>query len=386
MFIRLIRAAWILFTTGMFFLFFWSFGVMYDYFGWFGGMPDLQELENPRTELASELRSADGKLLGKYFYENRTPIKYEDISSNMIDALLATEDVRFHNHSGIDLISTGRVIKGIITFNRQGGGSTLSQQLAKNLFRTRQGRFDGKLVRVEEGESQGKLKYYLDLVITKTKEWILAIRIERSFTKEEIIMMYLNTVDFGRNYFGIKVASQKYFGVAPSELSLEQAAVLVGMLKAPTYYNPIANPDNSKHRRNVVFSQMMRYDYISKADFDSLKMLPLITAENIGSIANEHNEGQATYFRTVARNFLVKWGRDNGYDIFSDGLIIHTTLDSRMQAHAEAAMRDHMKKTQEIFIKHLNGRKPWIDKDYKVVPDYLETQIKRTERYRRLKK
>lgn len=386
MFINIIRLLWTLFVSGMFFLFLWSFGVMYDYFGWFGGMPDLEELENPRTELASELRSADGKLLGKYFYENRTPVKIDEISPNMINALLATEDIRFYEHSGVDLISTGRVIKGLLTFNRQGGGSTISQQLAKNLFDTRQGRFDGSLTHVPPGERRGKLKSILNLIITKTKEWILAIRIERAFTKEEIITLYLNTVDFGRNNFGIKVAAKRYFGVRPSELSIPQAAVLAGMLKAPTRYNPITNPENSVARRNVVLSQMKKYGYLDQTAYDTLRMVELEVEKDGGSVANEHNEGLAPYFRTVVKNFLVQWGRENGYDIFKDGLIIHTTIDSRIQAHAEAVMRKHMTATQELFIKHLNGRKPWIDKDYRVIPDYLERVSKQTPRYRQLKR
>lgn len=386
MFIKLIRLAWITFSIGMLLLVFWVFGVMNNFFGWFGGMPDLQELENPKTELASELRSADGKLLGKYFYENRTPVNIEEISTNMINALLATEDIRFYEHSGIDLISTGRVIKGLLTFNRQGGGSTISQQLAKNLFGTRQGRFDGKLTRIEDGESRGKLKYYLHMLITKTKEWILAIRIERTFTKDEIITLYLNTVDFGRNNFGIQVAAKNYFGVRPDQLTIPQAAVLAGMLKAPTRYNPITNPENCVDRRNVVLSQMRKYGYLDQTAYDSLRLVELTTSDDATNVANEHNEGLAPYFRTVAKNYLVRWGRANGYDVFKDGLIIHTTIDSRIQAHAENVMKKHMKKIQKVFIEHLRGRKPWIDKDYRVIPGYLERVSKQTQRYRLLKR
>ncbi|MGF1533061.1 MAG: penicillin-binding protein 1A [Bernardetiaceae bacterium] len=386
MLVQLIRLCWVAFSAVVLILFLWVFGVMDNYFGWFGGMPDLQELENPRTELASEIRSADGELLGKYFYQNRTPVGIDEISPNMIHALLATEDIRFYEHSGIDLISTGRVIKGLLTLNRQGGGSTISQQLAKNLFRTREVRFEGSLVRTEAGEPRGKLKSALRMLIIKTKEWIMAIRIERTFTKDEIITLYLNTVDFGRNNFGIQVAAQKYFGTTPRELSVDQAAVLAGMLKAPTRYNPFTNPENSIQRRNVVLAQMKKYGYLDQNAYDSLRLADLGAIDDDGQIANEHNEGLATYFRTVLQNYLVKWGRENGYDIFADGLIIHTTIDSRMQAHAERAMQDHMKKIQELFIEHLRGRKPWIDKNYQVIPDYLERVSRQTPRYRQLKR
>lgn len=341
----------------------------------YGELPKLKTLENPKSELASELYSADGVLLGKYFRENRSSINYEDISPNMINALKATEDIRFDEHSGIDLISLLRVAQGVITMDLQGGGSTISQQLAKNLFRTR--------TKINRGKLSGVP--ILGKVIVKLKEWVVSVRIERAYTKTEIITMYLNTVDFGSNAFGIKVAANTFFGVSPDHLNVQQAAILVGLLKAPTYYSPIANPKNAARRRNTVLGQMKRYNYLSNLEYDSLKVLPIDVSDyNVEG----HNTGVATYFRAEVKKELLRWCKKEGFDLFADGLKIYTTIDSRMQRYAETALRTHMKGQQKTFFEHWKGENPWVikeNKKFKELKGFLKQVIKRTEHYRVLK-
>ncbi|MCC5943675.1 MAG: penicillin-binding protein, partial [Bernardetiaceae bacterium] len=319
MFFRVVKILWVIVLSTILGIILWAWAVSANTNNLFGGMPDLRELENPQSSLASEIYSSDGELLGKFYRENRTQTKYKNISSNVVNALLATEDVRFFEHAGIDLRSLSRVVVGLITFNRQGGGSTISQQLAKNLFGTRTERYEGVLTRSTSPS-------FLRMGIIKTKEWIMAIRLERAYTKEEIMEMYLNTVDFGRNSFGINVAARRYFNVGPDSLALHQAAVLVGMLKAPTRYNPSINPENAIHRRNVVFAQMEKYDFIDGLQRDSLRILPLHVNEASLMADDEHNQGLAPYFRTVLRNELMEWCKKRGYDLFADGLKIYTTI------------------------------------------------------------
>jgi len=377
MYLKLIKIAWLVFLAGVLFAATWFYAVSVDMGGLFGGMPPLKELENPKTEQASELYSADGVLLGKYFYENRTPVAYEDISENVLNALVATEDVRFEDHSGIDLISITRAVVGVLTFNRKGGGSTLTQQLAKNLFDTR-----------SDAEYRGSLNQsggILHLLITKSKEWVLALQIERNYTKKEIITMYLNTVDFGMNSFGLNVAAKKYFNKHPRDLEVEEAAVLVGMLKAPTKYNPILNPKNAEYRRNTVIGQMRKYEYINSTQYDSLTAKAIITNSDIRNV-DDHNQGLAPYFRKVIKNKLTNWCKERGYDLFADGLKIYTTVDSRMQRYAEEASREHMQEIQKIFFEQWEGRDPWIDEHYREIKGFLEMSMKRTPHYRALRK
>jgi penicillin-binding protein 1A len=377
MYQRLIVSIWLTFGAALVAFPLVISAIYYNWFGLFGGMPDLKVLENPKSELASEVYSSDGVLLGKYFRENRTPVEYEELSPNLVQALRATEDIRFDDHSGIDLRSMARVAWGVITFDPQGGGSTLSQQLARNLFQTRSGLHNGTLCKLP----------VVGTLIIKTKEWVLAVNIERSYTKKEIMTMYLNTVDFGSNAFGIKVAANTFFGVKPSELTIPQAAVLVGVLKAPTYYSPVLNPENAIRRRNTVFQQMYTYRFISKATFDSLKSIPLEVANYA---VESHNTGMATYFRSELAKDLRKWCQTNFkangevYDLYTDGLRIYTTIDSRMQKFAEEAMAEHMREQQKLFFAHWKGRNPWIDEEYKEIPSYLERAVKRTDRYKAL--
>ena len=341
--------------------------------GAWGPLPKFDELENPKTNLATEIISSDNKVLGKYFYENRTHIDFSELSPNLINALIATEDERFYNHSGIDFIALLRVLKGVITGNRNlGGGSTLTQQLAKMFF-------------------SEKPKSKLDRVKQKFKEWIIALRIERQYSKNEIISMYLNRFDFLNLAVGIESAAKIYFNTTPDSLKIEESATLVGMAKNPSLYNPLRRIEKTKERRNIVFAQMERNNFISTDQKDSLKSLPLI----LNFEKEDHNEGQATYFREHLRSFMSKWAQkkkeETGvkYNIYKDGLKIFTTIDSKMQLHAENAVKNHILKLQGQFYEH------W--KDFENAPydtTWREGQIdtliiipaiKRSERYRKLK-
>lgn len=310
--------------------------------GAFGKLPTFDELENPQSALATQVISADSVILGVYYSENRSNILFEELPDNLVHALIATEDERFYDHSGIDFIAIGRVMRGLVTGEYAGGGSTITQQLAKNLFP----REDLNTV---------------ELVIRKFKEWVIAVKLERSYTKEEIIAMYLNTVEFSDNAFGIQSASATYFNKEPIELLPEESAVLVGMLKAPYKYNPRANPESSKERRNVVLSKMEEYGYLDPSIADTLKPKDIALQFKAAS----HNEGLAPYFREILRLELKKWADNNPkpdgsrWDIYRDGLKIYTTIDSKMQGYAENAVNEHMTDMQQIFDEHWSGRDPW---------------------------
>jgi len=344
----------------------------------FGTMPTYELLENPKSEYSSVLFSKDSVVLGQYYRSNRTAVKYEDISRNMINALLATEDVRFYKHSGIDMKGSFAILWYMIKGQKR-GSSTISQQLAKNLFNTRDKAFDGTFI---EKNKNRKLKKAID----KTKEWITAVRLERAFTKEEIITMYLNTVDFGSLSFGLQTASKTFFGKDQQYLEINEAAILTGVLKAPTSYSPIINPDSSLKRRNIVLHQMLNYKYLNKADYDSLKALPL----NLSYKVESHNSGSAAYFRTVCSNYLNWWCKQNGYDLWADGLKIYTTIDSKMQKHAEEAVKEHLTAYQQKFFEVWDGENPWMRLDtndhFEEIPFFLEKSIKRTPQYKYLKK
>lgn len=370
-----LKVLWVGFAVLVTMAFLYVFAVKGDWFGLFGGMPSVKALENPENELASELYSADKVLLGKYFRpnSNRTPAQFHDLSPNLVHALTATEDVRFDRHSGIDPKGILRAVAGVITFNRKGGGSTLSQQLAKNLFNTRQEDYDGSLLKKITNND-------IKTIIQKSKEWIIAVELEKNFTKEEIMAMYLNTVDFGGNTFGINVASRTFFNTTPDSLAIQEAAVLVGLVQAPSFYNPVRNPENAKKRRDVVLGQMAKYEYISNEMLDSLVQLPI----EVDYEVQNQNVGLATYFRTVTGNFLRNWAKTNGHDLYGDGLRIFTTIDSKLQQYAEEAVMEQMQQLQERFKEHLDGQLPWIDEDKEVIPNFLEERIKSTQLYSRL--
>jgi penicillin-binding protein 1A len=373
-----IKYLWIAFGGGviLFILFVWMVSV--NFLGLFGTLPDFKALENPDSELASELYSADGLLLGTYARENRSPVEYHELSSNLVNALIATEDERFEEHSGIDLQAMIRVfVKSILLGQDAGGGSTLSQQTAKNLFKTRTDASQGILSSIPG----------LRMLIIKTKEWIVATQLERAYTKNEILTLYLNTSEFGSNAYGIKTAARTFFNKTPAELNLQEAAVLVGLFKAPTYYSPVFNPENSLRRRNTVLYQMVRNENLSQAEYDSLTQLPI----ELDYRVQNQNQGLATYFREIVKADLIKWTKENlksdgsAYDLFGDGLKIYVTLDSRMQRYAEEAVQEHMSALQKAFYKEMGNRDPWIDENWQVIPNFIETAVRRTEAYRLLK-
>lgn len=343
--------------------------VDFNFLWLFGKSPSVSELQSAEVNEASSLYSADGVLLGKYYNENRVPVEYKQIAPIVIKALVATEDVRFYEHSGIDLQAWVSVL-WYAARGDQRGGSTITQQLAKNLFKTR------------KDVSKGLLGYIpvINTIIFKSKEWITAYKLEQYFSKEEILTMYLNTVDFGSNTFGIKTAAKTFFNTPTDKIKTEQAAMLVGMLKAPTYYSPIRNPENAKKRRNTVLAQMVKYNVISTEEFERLKVKDL----GLDYHVEQHYEGAATYFRGVANNFLKQWCKENGYDLYSSGLKIYTTIDSRMQKYAEEAVQEHMKSLQKRFEQHLNGSDPWVDERNRPLPRYIDSLIVKTDFYKNL--
>lgn len=337
----------------------------------FGKSPGyLSGIMDPQTAEASELYSADGKLIGKFFNENRTPVKYEDVNPAFWRVLIDTEDERFYKHMGIDPIGIFAAVKDAVLHHDARGASTITQQLAKNMFRVRTQYSTGLL-----GQIPG-----LRILIMKTKEWIIATKLETIYSKEEILTMYANTVDFGSNAFGIKTAAKTYFGISPKELTIEQCAVLVGMLKATTYYNPISHPENSIKRRNVVLSNMMEHGHINRQQFDSLSQIPLQMKFSVES----NYDGEATYFRNAVADRLKGWCEENGYDLYTSGLKIYTTIDTRLQKYAEAAAIKQMQQVQRNFDNHWGRNEPWVDEHYKVIPDFIEGIAHRLPVYKKL--
>ncbi|MDR2972194.1 MAG: transglycosylase domain-containing protein [Bacteroidales bacterium] len=357
---------WIIFLFGLF-----ALALLFTFIslGWLGFMPSFSELENPRTNLATEVYSCDGELLGKYYFENRSPCKYDELSPHLINALVATEDIRFEKHSGVDIRALGRVFSGLITRSKKGGGSTITQQLAKNLF--------------PRDPDAGTLS----TITTKFKEWVVAIKLEREYAKNEILAMYLNTVDFGNNSMGIKSAAATYFNKIPADLNIEEAALLIGMLKAPTKFSPKRNPTASLQRRNVVIEQLYKYNYLTKIECDSIKKISIDLSQ---FAMQNHSTGIATYFREYLRQWLTDWCKNNPkpdgsyYDIYKDGLKIYTTIDSRMQKHAEKAVQEHVcNYLQPIFNKHIKGLKnaPFTNISEEETKRIINAAMKRSERY-----
>lgn len=341
--------------------FLWLFGKSP---GYFSGIMD------PQTSQASEIYSADGKLIGKYFNENRTPVKYDEINPSFFKALIDTEDERFYKHWGIDPIGLFGAVKDAILRHDARGASTITQQLAKNMFRVRTQYSTGLL-----GKIPG-----IKMLIMKSKEWIIALKLETVYSKEEILTMYANTVDFGSNSYGIKTASKTYFNTTPKEMTTEQAAVLVGMLKATTYYNPRSNPKNSLARRNTVLNNMVRHGDLSRSVCDSLSALPI----KLDFKVEENYDGQAKYFREAISNYLKSWCEESGYDLYSSGLKIYTTIDTRMQKYAEEAATKQMRQVQQNFNNHWGKNDPWVDEKGKVIPHFIEDIAQRQPVYKYL--
>ncbi|CAA9194462.1 Penicillin-binding protein 1A [Flavobacterium bizetiae] len=306
--------------------------------GLFGSMPSFEDLENPDSNLATEIISSDGVVIGKYFKTNRSQLKYSDLPKSLVEALVATEDARFYEHSGIDGRGT---LRAVFSLGTNGGASTLTQQLAKQLF---------------HGEGSKFLPFR---IVQKIKEWIIAIRLERQYTKNEILAMYCNVYDFGNYSVGVSSAAQTYFSKDPKDLTMDESAILVGMFKNSGLYNPVRNPEGVKNRRNVVLSQMEKAKMITTAEKLRLQALPIALKFKLES----HREGTATYFREYLRDYMKKWVAENkkpdgsDYDIYKDGLKIYTTIDSRMQLHAEEAVSEHMKNLQQQFFIEMKTNK-----------------------------
>ena len=339
--------------------------------GLLGPMPPLEQLENPKTNLATQIISSDGMVFGKfYFNDNRTPISFEELPKNIVDALIATEDERYFEHSGIDWRG---FLRAVFYLGKKGGASTITQQLARQLF-----------VGVRSRNMQ-------EAVVQKIKEWVLSVQLERRYTKKEIIAMYLNIYDFGYNADGIRSAAKIYFDTTPQSLSIEQSATLVGMLKNSSLYNPMRRPIIVEQRRNVVFQQMLRNGLINKEEKDSLSSIPL----KITYSPESHREGMATYFRAYLQEFMKKWTRENtkpdgsNYNIYRDGLNIYTTIDSRLQSIAETAVSTHMKNLQDEFFnqntKTRNPTAPFLDLRDGEIDTLLERAAYRTERWRKMR-
>ncbi|MFN6943887.1 MAG: transglycosylase domain-containing protein [Cytophagaceae bacterium] len=368
---KLIIYFWRLFGFGIFLVLFLFVGVETNIAGLFGEMPALDQLENPKHDLPSLVYTSDSVLMAKFYHENREPVNFNDISPNVINALIATEDVRFYDHCGIDLKGFLAIFYTVFQ-NQQRGGSTITQQLSKNLFKTRSAIGHGLL-----GKIPG-----MDVLIYKAKEWITAIKLERFFSKEEILLMYLNTVDYGSNSFGIKAASRSFFDTTPDSLNVEQAAVLIGGLKATTYYHPLLHPDRSLERRNIVLKLMEQQGFISAAGCDSLCKIDL----SLKFTYTKSHHPIAEYLQGGALlKFLNDWCRENKKDLYRDGLVIYTTIDSKIQLHAENAVKTHLGQLQKKFFNHWEGQNPWIYKNKTEIPNYLEHAIQRTEIYKKLK-
>ncbi|WP_337042369.1 transglycosylase domain-containing protein [Emticicia sp. 17c] len=353
-------------------VFFYWFCIETNFLWLCGGMPSIEQLTNPKIAQSSTIYSSDGVELGKFFTENRQTVDSSQMSPWLFKALISTEDKRFYEHSGVDLQSMGGVLIGILKGGERGGGSTISQQLAKNLYNTRRREMRGLL-------------YYVPVIKTivyKTKEWLTAIRLEQRFTKGEILTMYLNTVDYGNNAYGIRTASRTYFDKEPDKLTAEEAAVLVGLQKGTTLYNPIRNPKNALKRRNTVLQLMAKNGDLPQQKADELCKTDIKLNIN----TDDASDGQGSYFKVALARFIENWAKNNEVDIdlYRDGLKIYTTIDSRMQDYADKAVSSHMKRLQKIFDQEWKGKNPWIYENGQEIVGYIDTVAKRTPIYRGL--
>src|SRR5690606_830706 len=355
---------WTLFGIGIFLILF-----LFLLAGWgvFGKMPKFEELENPETNLATEIFSSDGQTLGKYYSENRTPIKYEDLPTHLVQALVATEDERFYSHSGIDAKGT---VRAAVYMGSKGGASTITQQLAKQLF------------------TQDVSQNFVGRVLQKFKEWIIAIRLERQHTKKEIITMYFIKHDYVYQAVGVRSAAKIYFDKEAKDLDIEESAVLVGMLVNAAHYNPVRRPELVEQRRNVVLSQMAKNDYITRQERDSLQATPM----KINFTPQGHDEGIATYFRVYLQGFMRDWIQKNPkpdggeYNIFRDGLKIYTSIDSRMQKYAEEAVAMHMSNLQKEFNHQNRNNKtaPFRDINEDEIEGIINSSMRVSDRWRKM--
>ncbi len=350
-------------------LLFYYISLELNLFWLFGRMPSVTQLRNPKMPQVSEVYTADSVLIGRYYTENRVPVKYNEISPYLINALISTEDARFYKHSGVDPRGIASAFFATAKGDQR-GGSTITQQLAKNLFKTR------------KDNSRGLLGYVplVRTFVAKSKEWVTALKLEHFFDKEDILTLYFNTVDYGHNTYGIRTACRTFFNTTPDSVTIDQAATLVGVLKATTYYSPTVNPDNCLARRNVVLGQMLKYKIITPAQYEVCIRKPL----GINYTVEKVDNGFALYFKNYVNQYLEKWCADNGYDLYMDGLKIYTTINSRLQKIAEEAMTEHMKSLQKQFNqyyrnKHMN---PWIDDNKNEIPNFIENLMPKTDYYK----
>ena len=340
-----------------------------NFLGLFGYSPNTEDIKNPSMSLASEVYTADGKLIGRYYRENRSPVEFQKISPNLIHALIATEDTRFYQHGGVDFYGVFGGVVSTATGEKR-GASTITQQLAKNLFQTRKKKYQGPISHVP----------VLRTIAYKFKEWLTAFKIERVYTKNQILTLYFNTVPFGNNSFGIKTASLKYFDKNPDQVNPAEAATLIGMLKATSTYNPIRNPKKSMERRNVVLSQMEKYNYITKPEFEQYSSSPI--SLDLSYVENESEGG--SYIRSAVDKWLEKWCEDNDYDLYEDGLKIYTTIDSRLQQYAEESVTEKMKMLQKRFNGVWGNENPWRTSDGKEIVDFPQKAVQRLPIYKLL--
>lgn len=341
-------------------------------FNLFGEMPTAEQIDNTAQSEASEIYSSDGKLMGKYFSENRSPVIFEEVSPKLIETLICTEDARFYEHHGIDWRGILSAAKDMM-HGKSRGASTITQQLAKNMFKMRSDKLDKGVF----GGNSG-----VGLVITKLKEWITAYKLESKYDKHQILTMYLNTVDFGSNAFGIRTAARTYFGVSPDQLTYEQSAVLVGLLKATSYYNPKLNPKNALARRNVVLGNLRDFHFITKDEYAAMCKKPIKLDFNV-----ENNyDGWGLYFRSAVADYLRPWCKENKVNLYTAGLKIYTTLDSTMQNYAERAVFVQMKEVQRRFDNHWGTTPPWQDRYHNEIPGFIENVAKHSECYAPLAK
>jgi len=358
--------SWTLFWLLLFILYIPA--VEFNFLGLFGYSPSIYELQNPEQSIASEIYASNGELIGKFFYENRSPVTYSELSPLLINTLIATEDTRFYLHHGVDFKSMPSVMKDALKGNAR-GGSTITQQLVKNLYKTRD-KSHGLL---------GKIPY-ARMFFIKTKEWISALKIELYLSKEEILVQYFNTVDFGSNSFGIKTAAKTFYNKKPSELTAPECAMLIAVLKAPTAYSPILNPERALKRRNLVLYLMKRNNVISQQDYIEFIKLPLNLQYNV----EKSYDGVGNYYRQAVKTELQTWLKENNFDLFSSGLKIYTTLDYKMQLHAEDAITKNMQRLQTAFYEHWQGENPWINRRKEEIPNFIENVVKQSWYYNKL--
>lgn len=367
---KVIKITWGLLGGSILGAIFYIYSVNVNLFNLYGELPNFETLENPVIDNASKIYTADGVLIGKFYKYNRSYINFKDISPKLLNALIVTEDKDFYKHSGISLSGLMRAgILSILFQMNRGGGSTITQQLAKILFQTRTSdQYKGLLSDIP----------LIKVLIYKTKEWITAIKLERLYSKQELLAMYLNTACFSSNSYGIETAANNFFDCSQADLTYDQAAVLIGLLKGPSFFNPIRHPERAQNRRNHILALLRQHGFISEEECKKLQDLPIQLS------LKQDKRNVAPYFKEYIRRFIMQWGEKFGYDIYSDGLQIYTTIDSRVQRHAEDAVAEKMKEIQERFEKHLEGRNPWIDEDGEEIEDFIENNMKSTDTYQSL--